>query len=115
LGIGGTHQDETVRQAQAQSMAKYRRLKPHFASGVFYGIDEQTHVHSSHDGKSAVMNCFNLADAPVEREIRFDLKGFGLSPDKSYEFSEARFFKTGNAYVGVVRIPARGHVLLEVR
>jgi hypothetical protein len=115
LGIGGTHQDEAVRQAQAQSMAKYRRLKPYFASGVFYGIDEQTHVHSSHDGKSAVMNCFNLADAPVEREIRFDAKGFGLSPDKFYEFSGATFSKTGNAYIGVVRIPARGHILVEVQ
>jgi hypothetical protein len=115
LGIGGTHQDEAVRQAQAQSMAKYRRLKPYFASGVFYGIDEQTHVHSSPDGKSAVMNCFNLADAPVEREIRFDAKGFGLSPDKFYEFSGATFSKTGNAYIGVVRIPARGHILVEVQ
>jgi len=61
------------------------------------------------------MNCFNLADAPVEREIRLDPKGFGLSPDKSYEFSGVTFSKTGDAYIGVVRIPAQGHILVEVQ
>ena len=97
-------------------MAKYRRLKRYFTSGVFYGIDEQTHVHSVRDGKSAVMNCFNLDDRPVEREIRFDPKRLGLSPDKSYEFSGATFSKeTGDAYVGAVRIPAHGHILVEVQ
>ena len=54
----------------------------------------------------------------MEREIRFDPKGFGLSPDKSDEFSGDPFFrtgsKTGDAYVGVVPIPARGHILVEV-
>jgi hypothetical protein len=96
-------------------MATYRRLKHYFASGVFYGIDEQTHVHTARDGKSAVMNCFNLDDYPVEREIRFDPKRLGLSSDKSYEFSGATFSKTGDAYVGVVRVPARGHVLVEIQ
>jgi hypothetical protein len=115
LGIGGTHPDEAVRRVQAQSVASYRRLKHYFASGVFYGIDEQTHIHSAGDGKSAVMNCFNLDDHLVEREIRFDPKRFGLSPDKSYEFSGAAFSKTGGAYVGVVRIPARGHILVEIQ
>jgi hypothetical protein len=82
---------------------------------VFYGIDEQTHVHSARDGKSAVMNCFNLANAPAEREIRFDPKGLGLLLDKSYEFSGATFSKTGDAYVGVVRIPRHGHILVEIQ
>jgi hypothetical protein len=115
LGIGGTHQDEAVRLAHAESMAKYRRLKHYFASGVFYGIDEQTHVHCSRDGKSAVMNCFNLDDARVEREIHFDPDRVGLSRDKSHEFSGAAFCKNGDAYVGVVRIPAHGHILVEVQ
>jgi hypothetical protein len=61
------------------------------------------------------MNCFNLADAPAEREISFDPKAFGLSPDKSYEFSGAAFPKAGDAYVGVVRIPTHGHILVEVQ
>ncbi len=87
LGIGGTHGDEAIRRAQAQSMDKYRRVKRYFACGVFYRIDEQTHVHSARDGKSAIMNCSNLDHAPVEREIHFDPKGLGLSPNKSYAFS----------------------------
>jgi hypothetical protein len=115
LGIGGTHPEEAVRQAQAQSMATYRRLKHYFASGVFYGIDEQTHLHCSPDGTSAVVNCFNLGDAPVEREIRFDPKVFGLSQGKSYEFLGATFSRHADAYVGMVRIPARGHILVEIK
>ena len=31
LGIGGTHPDPAVRQAQKEGMANYRRLKPYFA------------------------------------------------------------------------------------
>ncbi len=61
------------------------------------------------------MNCFNLADALLEREISFDPKEFALWPDKSYEFSGATFSRSGDVYAGVVRIPAHGHILVEVQ
>lgn len=114
LGIGGTHPDPSVRQAQKEGMANYRRLKPYFAVGVFYGIDEQTHVHSDHEGKSAVMNCFNLDEHPVEREIRFEPARLGLSPNRTYQFSGATLSRSGDAYVGKVSIPGLGHTLVEV-
>lgn len=114
LGIGGTHPDPAVRQAQKEGMANYRRLKPYFASGAFYGIDEQTHVHSSGEGQTAVVNCFNLDEQAIEREIRFQPAQLGLSPDKTYRFSGATLKRSGNDYVGVVSIPALGHTLIEV-
>ena len=115
LGIGGTHPDKEVRAAQKQSMTTYRRLKPYFASGVFRGIDEQTHVHVDPAGKGAVMNCFNLDDSDVEREIRFDPARMGLASDKSYQFSGASAFeRSGDLYVGKVRIAGRGHTLVEI-
>ncbi len=95
-------------------MTNYRRLKPYFALGAFYGIDEQTHVHSAREGKSAVMNCFNLEAHRVEREIRFEPAQLGLSPNKTYQFSGATFSRSGDAYVGTVGIPALGHTLVEV-
>ena len=115
LGVGGTHPNEAVRKAQKDGMTNYRRLKPYFAAGAFYGIDEQTHVHASPDQKSAVMNCFNLEDNETEREIHFEPAELGLLADKEYHFAGASgFSRSGNGYSGHVRIPGRGHVLVEV-
>jgi hypothetical protein len=114
LGIGGTHPNPAVRQAQKEGMANYRRLKPYFAVGGFYGIDEQTHVHTDRQGKTAVMNCFNLDNHPVEKEIRFEPAKLGLTPGKTYQFAGAAFGRSGDAYVGKVSIPALGHTLVEV-
>lgn len=114
LGIGGTHADPAVREVHRQSMATYLRLKPHFASGLFFGIDEETHVHCRRDGTSAVINCFNLADRPVTRKILFNPEEFGLSPSQDWRFSGQIFEKSGNVYLGEIRIPARGHVLVEL-
>ena len=114
LGIGGTHPDAAVRQAQKDSMSDYRRLKRYFASGRFYGIDELTHVHSDAEGKSAVTNCFNLDGDAVEREIHFDPACFGLSPSQTYQFSSGVFQQTGRKYVGKVSIRGYGHRLIEI-
>jgi hypothetical protein len=115
LGIGGTHPDPAIREVHARSMRTYLRLKSYFASGVFFGVDEQTHVHCNRDRRSAVINCFNLGERSVEREISFDPSKFGLSPSEAWHFNGASFHKSAGSYIGVVPIPARGHVLLEVR
>ncbi len=115
LGIGGTHPDPEVRKAQKDGMAAYRRLKPYFASGVFFGIDEQTHLHSAPDGQGAVINCFNLGDNDTEREIRFAPARVGLATGKDFKFSGGSSFRrSGDLYVGTARIPARGHTMIEV-
>ena len=115
LGIGGTHPDPAVRQAQKEGMANYRRLKPYFATGAFFGIDEQTHVHSDHKGQSAVMNCFNLDAQDVEREIRFEPARVGLSSGNTYKFSGSTgFSRSGDVYIGKVKIPGHGHTLIEI-
>ena len=114
LGIGGTHPDPAVRKAQKDGMTTYRRLKPYFAAGVFYGIDEQTHVHTNAKNNTAVVNCFNLGKGPVGKEIRFVPAQLGLSPAKTYQFSAGGFQRVGDIYVGKVNIPAEGHTLFEV-
>ncbi len=115
LGIGGTHANATVVETHKRAMQTYQRLKSYFVRGVFYGIDEQTHVHSSRDGQSAIVNCFNLGDQPIERQVRFAPAQFGLSSHKRYRFCGAQFRKAGDAWLGKVSIPARGHVLIEVK
>jgi hypothetical protein len=115
LGIGGTHSDPIVVEAQKRAMETYKRLKTYFATGVFYGIDEMTHVHSSRDSKSAVINCFNLNDRPVERDIVFEPAQLGLSTEKTYRFSGASLKEAGGPYICSVSVPAQGHTLIEVR
>jgi hypothetical protein len=114
LGIGGTPTNPAIREIHRQSMATYLRLKAHFSDGLFFGIDEETHVHCHRDGMSAVINCFNLEDRPVTRKIRFDPAEFGLSPAQTWRFSGAPFQKPGSAYLGEVKIAARGHTLVEI-
>ena len=114
LGIGGTHPEEAVRQAQKEGMANYRRLKHYYASGTFYGIDEQTHVHTHAQGKGAVINCFNLEEKPAEREIRFEPARLGLSSSADLKFTGADFTRSSDAYIGRVKIPGEGHTLIEV-
>jgi len=114
LGVGGTHADPDVVNAQMRAMDTYKRLKPYFTSGIFYGLDELTHVHSSIDGTGAVVNCFNLEECAVERDVRFEPPSLGLTANKTFEFVGADISPTRRAYVGTVGIPAQGHTLIEI-
>jgi hypothetical protein len=114
LGIGGTHPDPAVREAQKKAMSDYRRLKTYFSQSDFFGIDEQTHVHTDRSGKSAVINCFNFEQRTVEREVRIDPSKVGLSADGQYKFSGGSFQASSGAYVGKVSVPALGHILIEI-
>jgi hypothetical protein len=99
LGLGGTHADHAVCVAQKAAMREYRRLKPFFARGTFYGIDELTHVHKHPTEPRLVVNCYNLDKDPATRTVAFDCAQFGLPA--------RRFSK-------VVTVPAYGHALIEV-
>ncbi len=114
LGFGGTATDAAVRTAHESAMKTYRRLKPFFSAGTFYGIDELTHVHRHPERNAVVVNCFNLDTNPVEREINFEAESFGLKPRRRYNCSGANFNTRRDCYTAEVTVPGRGHVLLEV-
>ena len=113
LGMGGTHTDPKVNDAHAAAMKTYRRLKPFFTAGTFYGINEMTHVHRHPTDNAVVINFFSV-NGGATPEIQFDPAKFGLKPDKTYKFTGADFAKAGSVYVGKVTIPNGGHVLVEV-
>ena len=114
LGIGGTHGNAGVRDAQKKAVSDYIRLKPHFTSGVFYGIDETIHLHRHPTASTAVINIFNLDQAPATKTIVFDPSKFGLAAGKSYKFTGADFTTANGVYAAQLTIAAMGHHLIEV-
>jgi hypothetical protein len=114
LGIGGTHGDRAVRDAQKKAVTDYIRLKPHFASGTFYGIDETTHVHIHPTAHTAVINVFNLDQAQAMKTVVFDPAKYGLAPGKAYQFTGANFTNANGVYTAQVSVAPMGHCLIEV-
>ncbi|HVT28110.1 MAG TPA: hypothetical protein VHE81_08850, partial [Lacipirellulaceae bacterium] len=113
LGIGGTHTDPAVVKAQREAVRIYKRLKPYFTDGSFYGIDELTHVHVNASA-GAVINCFNLKNLPEMRTLQFSPHEYGLDATRPFRFSSGTVSGTGDMYTVQVEIPAQGHLLIEV-
>jgi hypothetical protein len=114
LGVGGTHPDMAIRQKQKEVIATYHRLKPFFTTGLFYGIDEMTHVHIDRKKTGAVINTFNLEKNPVEREITFAPATYGLPGGKTYKWKDGTLTQNGDIYTAKVSIPGFGHTLFEI-
>jgi hypothetical protein len=115
LGLGGTHKDGRTAQAHRDALAVYRRLKPFFTAGVFYGIDEQTHVHRHPAEPRAVVNCFNLTRDAVRRSFTFAPARYGLDPSRRYRVTggSQRPGAGGDFDVEVATAPW-GHTLVEI-
>jgi len=88
LGIGGTHKDAKVVEAQKAAMKYYREFDRFFKRGDFYGITEEIHLHVLPGEKSFVVNVFNLSDNPRTITGKFDLKNAGL--DKSLDYMASK-------------------------
>lgn len=77
LGIGGKKglnspaENEVRWQAYKRAVAEYNRLRPYYARGRFVGIEETVHVHVNPDGRSAVVNVYNLSETPETRRVAF--------------------------------------------
>lgn len=114
LGIGGTHREPQTQKAHQEAMATYRRLKPFFSAGTFYGIDELTHVHRHPTDQAAVINCFNLEEKSASREVRFEPVNFGLDAKLPYKVVGGNSKGAAGDYRIEVAIAGYGHTLIEV-
>ena len=88
LGIGGTHKEVKVVEAQKAAMKYYREFDRFFKRGDFYGITEEIHLHVLPGEKAFVINMFNLSDNPRTITGKFDLKNAGL--DKSLDYMASK-------------------------
>jgi len=113
LGFGGQPADPLVWAAHKQAMARYLPNKRFFAQGVFFGLDEQTHVHTLAGDKACVINCFNLEDEARTRTVQFQLADVGL-PAGALVVEGATGRLEGGQVTLSVSVPAQGHQLVKL-
>jgi hypothetical protein len=116
LGIGGTHSNPRVAQAQKEAMVTYRRLERFFKEGRFYGIREEIHIHALPDETACVVNLFNLSDQWKDVGGAITFGEMGLDPDRFYVRPKRGWFNPsdGTLYVGHHMAPWSAE-LVEVR
>jgi hypothetical protein len=78
LGIGGTHANPKIADAQQQAMKWYRERDRFYKRGDFYGISEEIHLHVMPEEKAFTINAFNLSDKKRAIAGEIDLKTMGL-------------------------------------
>jgi len=84
LGIGGTHRDSDVVEAQVKAMEKYQQWAHFFKRGEFYGINEEIHLHVLPDQKAFVVNIFNLTDQARAIKGSIKISDLGLEAKDNY-------------------------------
>jgi hypothetical protein len=116
LGIGGTHPNPMVAQAQKLAMARYRRLARFYKEGEFYGLGEEIHAHALPDQRALVLNLFNLSDQPRTIAGQIEVSRLGLDPDRWYHPGKGCGFDRQAGCLRVSRpLPAWGAEVIEVR
>lgn len=84
FGIGGTHENPMIAEAQKLAMRRYRTLERFFKRGDFYGISEEVHVHALPDEGAFVVNLFNLSHQSRMIEGSIAVEDMGLDRNKWY-------------------------------
>lgn len=103
LGIGGTHENPMIEEAQKLAMRRYRSLDRFFKRGNFYGINEEVHVHALPDEGAFVVNLFNLSDEPRIIGGSIAVKDMGLERNKWYITSPGCNFDSVTGFFTVKR------------
>lgn len=88
LGIGGTHENPAVVQAQQQAMKKYHDLERFYKIGEFYGIGEEIHVHAIPAENAFTVNLFNLSNETRTVAGQMDLREAGFAERQPFICSE---------------------------
>lgn len=114
LGVGGKSPSPAVWEADKRAMREYKPLKRFYTQGVFYGLEETVHVHTLPDIREAVVDAFNLGDAPANKRLRFRPSDIGLPPG-TVTVEGARLDERSAEVTADFLVPARGHVQLRVR
>jgi len=117
LGIGGTHRDPLVAEAQRRAMQLYRQLKPFYVRGEFYGAPEtpeEVHLHVLRDRNAVVINLFNLHAEERVLEGSVAVAELGLDPDAWYINEGPRAYMRHGRLHWRRRLPAYGADVIPI-
>jgi hypothetical protein len=92
LGIGGTHPNPRVAEAQRLAMKRYRQLDRFYKRGDFYGISEEIHLHVLPAEGAFVVNLFNLSDESRVITGSIPVAEMGLPRDAWYVTPKGGWF-----------------------
>jgi len=117
LGIGGTHRNPVIADAQKKAMRVYRRLKPFYTRGQFYGCEEhpeEVHFHVLREKKAAVVNLFNLEDTEKVVQGSISVEELGIDPDQWYITPGPHLSCRNGRLYWSRRLPSYGTDVLEL-
>ncbi len=79
LGIGGLSDRQSVKyMALKEAMTLYKKIKPFFTRGIFYGINQNIHLHVDETEKLGVITTYNLSSRVQIIDVQFDPIKYGL-------------------------------------
>jgi len=117
LGIGGTHRDPMIAEAQRRAMQLYKRLKPFYTRGEFYGVEEcpeEVHLHVLKEESAVVLNLFNLKDETRTLSGSVSFAELGLDPDRWYVAPSPHASARDGRLFWSRRLPPYGTDVLQV-
>lgn len=115
LGLGGTHENPRIAQAQQQAMRRYRRLERFYKHGDFYGLGEEVHVHALPQESSFVVNLFNLSGEEKLVTANVALAELGIQPDQWFISPKSGGFDPARGTFSLQRrLPAWSAQVVEV-
>jgi len=112
LGIGGKGGNEQRWEAYKRAMTEYKSLKDLYTRGLFYGVDELTHVHVLPEDGRCVVNAFNLTDKHVSRKAEIRLNDLAILQDVAVE--GAPYEMKGGKLVLQLEIPPFSPLLVKI-
>jgi hypothetical protein len=103
LGIGGTHENPVVADAQKKAMKRYRTLEAFFKRGDFYGLSEEVHLHVLPSENAFVMILYNLSDESRIIRAAVHIADIGLQPDHWYQNTKGGVFNSDTGCFSIAR------------
>ena len=116
LGIGGTHNNPAVAQAQKLAMKKYHQLEQFYKRGEFYGMHQEAHVHVLREEQAFVVNLFNLSDESRIVSGTIGFEEMSLTRDSWYINPKGGEFDSHSGTFSIShRMPPWSAEVIEVR
>ncbi|MBI5093301.1 MAG: hypothetical protein HZB26_12780 [Candidatus Hydrogenedentes bacterium] len=113
LGIGGTHENPQIADAQKRAMQRYHALERYYKRGEFFGMQdvgsaepakkEEIHLHVLQDEGAFVVNLFNLSDKPRRISGGVPVADLGLDPNQWYVTPKGCGFNANSGWFHVDR------------